>query len=86
MKCRDQCGACCIAPSIELPMPNMPCGKAAGVVCVNLDSNNFSCKIWGHSDYPAHCGNFMPGSDVCGESREGAMLLIEAMELATKPL
>ncbi|MCF5019628.1 YkgJ family cysteine cluster protein, partial [Pseudomonas lactis] len=29
MKCREGCGACCIAPSISSPLPGMPQGKPA---------------------------------------------------------
>jgi Fe-S-cluster containining protein len=39
LKCRDLCGACCIAPSISSSIPGMPNGKPAGVVCVHLDEN-----------------------------------------------
>ena len=31
MECRSSCGACCIAPSINSPIPGMPHGKPAGV-------------------------------------------------------
>ena len=37
MQCRSGCGACCIAPSINEPLPGMPQGKPAGVRCVHLD-------------------------------------------------
>ena len=36
MKCREACGACCIAPSIKQPFFGMPLGKPAGEVCVHL--------------------------------------------------
>ena len=45
MKCRKLCGSCCIAPSINSPLPGMPNGKPAGVPCVNLDEN-FLCRIF----------------------------------------
>jgi hypothetical protein len=34
MECRSGCGACCVAPSINAPLPGMPQGKPAGVRCV----------------------------------------------------
>lgn len=83
MKCRPACGACCIAPSINTPMPNMPQGKAANEPCANLDLNTLYCRIWENSEYPKHCYDFVPCEDVCGESREEALQLIQTLETLT---
>ena len=36
LACRDGCGACCIAPSISSPIPDMPAGKPAGVIGITI--------------------------------------------------
>jgi hypothetical protein len=61
----------------------MPAGKPAGVVCANLDRRDQRCLIWGSEDYPQVCRRFMPAVEVCGETREQAIHLIDAMERAT---
>ena len=45
LACRDGCGACCIAPSISSPIPDMPAGKPAGVRCAQLDEHA-RCRIF----------------------------------------
>ena len=84
MQCRKECGACCIAPSINSPLPNMPNGKPAGVRCFNL-SEDYLCKIFGHPDRPQLCDGFKPGTDVCGTTREEALQLISILEAETAP-
>ena len=79
MKCREQCGACCIAPSISSPLPGMPEGKPAGVPCIHL-TEDYSCMIYGHPDKPAVCSDFLADPDVCGISREEALILLTALE------
>lgn len=83
MQCRPNCGACCIAPSISSPLPNMPNGKPAGVPCVNLHLETFECLIWGDENYPAVCRAFNATKDVCGESRSDAIHLIQMLEIHT---
>ncbi len=83
MECRRGCGACCIAPSINNPIPGMPQGKPAGVPCVNLDRDTGDCRIWGQDNYPKACRAFSPENAVCGQNREEALRLIEALELRT---
>lgn len=85
MQCRPNCGACCIAPSISSPLPNMPNGKPAGVPCVNLHPETFECSVWNHTDYPNVCRSFTAMRDVCGEDREGAIDLILLWENQTQP-
>ncbi|MEN8229729.1 MAG: YkgJ family cysteine cluster protein [Bacteroidota bacterium] len=79
MKCRDLCGACCIAPSISSPIPGMPDGKPAGKACIHL-SEAYQCKIYDHPLRPDVCNNFKADPEVCGTSREEAMLLLGALE------
>lgn len=83
MECRPHCGACCIAPSINTPMPNMPTGKPANEPCANLDLSTYFCQIWESEDYPKHCRGFLPCEDVCGASREEALVLIAELEVLT---
>ena len=78
------CGACCIAPSISSPIPGMPNGKPAGVRCVQLDERN-ACRIFGQPERPAVCASLRPSTAMCGASREEAMRMLAAMEVATAP-
>ncbi|WP_101757631.1 YkgJ family cysteine cluster protein [Oceanicoccus sp. KOV_DT_Chl] len=82
MDCRNGCGACCIATSITLPLPGMPEGKPAGVVCINLD-DDYRCQLFGTEERPALCEQFKAAPDVCGNDRTHALQLISALELAT---
>lgn len=83
MTCRA-CGACCVAISISSPIPGMPNGKPAGVRCLHLTEENL-CALFERPERPAVCGEYQPSPDFCGESREGAMRLISAAELLTRP-
>jgi len=84
MKCRDDCGACCIAPSINSAIPGMPNGKPAGVNCVQLDSQN-RCMIFGKPERPAFCASLQPSLEMCGNNREQAMFWLTNLERLTKP-
>ncbi|MBR1965892.1 MAG: YkgJ family cysteine cluster protein [Lentisphaeria bacterium] len=81
-ECRKNCGACCIAPSISSPIPGMPDGKAAGVPCVNLDSE-MRCRIFDSPDRPAVCGSLQPSEEMCGSCRRDAMQYLEELEKMT---
>ena len=81
MPCQ-QCGACCIAPSITTPMPDMPNGKPAGVRCVNLDNRNL-CTLYGKPERPAFCSGWKPRPEVCGKSFDQAMKNIATLEHET---
>lgn len=85
MQCRAGCGACCIAPSINTPLPGMPDGKPAGVPCLHLDAQ-LRCALFGDPRRPALCAAFMPEPAVCGDSRDDALQLIAALELASQPV
>lgn len=83
MKCRDGCGACCIAPSISSPIPGMPHGKPAGVRCVQLDEQE-RCRIFGSPQRPACCGGLQPSADMCGDERAHALVWLAQLERATR--
>lgn len=94
MQCRASCGACCIAPSINSPIPGMPNGKPAGVRCVQLNDDNL-CKIFGKPERPAFCGSLQPSLEMCGgeslghktsaQAREYAMTWLRQLEKLTRP-
>jgi hypothetical protein len=84
MNCRDRCGACCIAPSINSPIPGMPNGKPAGVRCVQLDGAE-RCKLFGDPRRPAFCLGLQPNVEMCGDSREHALQFLACLESSTRP-
>jgi len=84
MQCRSGCGACCIAPSINSPIPGMPHGKPAGVPCVQLDANNL-CLIFGKPERPAFCGSLQPSLEMCGDNQEYAIQWLTELEILSRP-
>ncbi len=84
MACRAGCGACCIAPSINTPLPGMPQGKPAGIACVNLDED-MRCRLFGDPARPAFCASLKPCVTMCGDSRSEAMSILAALEVVTAP-
>lgn len=84
MKCRKQCGACCIAPSITSKLPLMPKGKPAGVPCIHLDEE-YLCKIFNSPERPKVCSAFQAEESICGENRDMAMATLTYLEGATIP-
>jgi len=84
IKCRMDCGACCIAPSISSPIPGMPKGKPAGERCVQLTENN-KCKLFGDPKRPKVCGGLLPSSEMCGDTAKEAMAYLKALEEETSP-
>jgi Fe-S-cluster containining protein len=83
--CRPHCAACCIAPSINTPLPAMPGGKPAGVPCVQLDEE-LRCKVFGKPERPAFCYSLQASVEMCGESRDHALAWLAQLEHATKPV
>lgn len=79
MSCR-KCGACCEAPSITSPIPGMPCGKPAGVVCINRGPD-MTCMIY--ENRPAVCRNFSTTRDLCGISYDDAVHRLGELESLT---
>ena len=89
MQCRESCGACCIAPSINSPIPGMPNGKPAGVRCIQLDDQN-RCMIFGKPERPAFCVSLKASLEMCGgdqleNPQEHAMVWLSQLEVLTKP-
>ena len=84
MDCRPGCAACCIAPSISSPLPGLPDGKPAGVACPHLDEA-LRCRLFGRPERPAVCGSLPPSPEMCGETREHALLFLAHLEHATRP-
>ena len=82
MECRENCGACCIAPSINTGFYGMPEGKPAGVPCVHLDEA-FSCKLFNRPERPPVCSGFAAELSICGSSQEQALAIISELELIT---
>lgn len=80
--CRAGCGACCIALSISSPIPGMPGGKPAGVRCVQLTDDNL-CRLWGMPERPEVCNRLRPSREMCGSTREEAMVYLTWLEEAT---
>jgi uncharacterized protein len=62
----------------------MPNGKPAGVACVQLTAE-LACAIFGQPERPAVCSGLQPQADMCGETREHALLWLQHLELATSP-
>lgn len=79
MKCRTNCGACCIAISISSPIPGMPDGKPAGVPCVHLTGDN-RCAIFHSPERPRVCAGFQAEKLVCGNSRDEALKILSELE------
>ncbi|MBS0512492.1 MAG: YkgJ family cysteine cluster protein [Proteobacteria bacterium] len=82
MDCRPGCAACCIAPSISSPIPGMPQGKPAGARCIQLDEHDH-CKLFGDPRRPAVCSSLQPSTEMCGDSREAAMIWLTRLERLT---
>ncbi len=79
MKCREFCGACCIAPSISASIPGMENGKPAGVRCIHL-TEDYRCDIFDSPDRPNVCARFMAEPDFCGSTRDEAMKILTMLE------
>ena len=76
--CRPGCGACCIAPSIS------SLKKPAGQACVHLDADML-CAIFGRPERPACCSGLQPSAEMCGDSREYALVWLGKLEKLTAP-
>jgi len=62
----------------------MPQGKPAGVACVQLDED-LRCRIFGHSERPACCRGLAPSAEMCGDTREQALIWLNDLETRTRP-
>lgn len=79
LKCRDECGACCVAPAIKQSFYGMPQGKPAGVACVHLD-RHFRCGLFDDARRPDVCRQFTPEPDFCGQNRNEALTIMLTLE------
>jgi len=84
MACRPGCAACCVVISISSPLPGHPCGKPAGVRCVNLDPDGL-CALYGSDAYPTVCRNFCPDPAFCGLVDDEAYERLAELERITRP-
>lgn len=62
----------------------MPHGKPAGIPCVQLD-DDLRCRLFGLPERPAFCVSLRPQREMCGHSRDEAMSVLAALEIATLP-
>lgn len=62
----------------------MPGGKPAGVRCVQLTAEH-RCAIFGRPERPACCSGLRPSMQMCGSTREEALLRLQFLEEATRP-
>lgn len=79
MKC-NQCGACCIAPSISTVIPGTGKNKPAGVRCVYL-SSDMKCEIY--ASRPAVCRDYTPTRELCGNNFAEAFFRLDRLEMLT---
>ncbi|WP_431634440.1 YkgJ family cysteine cluster protein [Enterobacter hormaechei] len=84
MDCRSDCGACCTAPSISSPIPDMPEGKPANTRCVQLSDTNL-CMIFGSPLRPKVCSGLQPTAEMCGSTRQQAITYLLELEALTAP-
>ncbi len=78
IKCREQCGACCIAISISSPIPGMPDGKPAGVRCIHL-LEDYRCALWDDPSRPKVCSDYKAEEEFCGSTREDALRILASL-------
>lgn len=62
----------------------MPAGKPAGVPCVQL-AEDLSCTLFGSERRPSVCASLQPSAEMCGESRDRALSMLDALERLTSP-
>jgi len=62
----------------------MPNGKPANTRCVQLDDQQ-RCKIFASPLRPAVCAGLQPDAEMCGRSREEAMIFLLQLEADTAP-
>ena len=62
----------------------MPHGKPAGVRCVQLTDDN-RCLLFGKPERPEVCSRLRPNEEMCGSTREEALVYLSFLEQATRP-
>jgi hypothetical protein len=60
----------------------MPNGKPAGVRCVQLAAD-YRCRIFGQPERPAVCSSLRPHVEMCGSTRNEAMIYLTTLERLT---
>lgn len=81
-QCRENCGACCIAPSISSEIPGMPNGKPANQPCIHLN-HQYQCKLFGQPTRPVVCGRLKPCYEMCGKNQQEALDYLTTLERLT---
>jgi uncharacterized protein len=79
MECRQNCGACCIMPSISSSIPGMANGKPGGVRCIHL-TDDLRCAIFNSPSRPRVCDGFKADELVCGSNRNEALQILGELE------
>ncbi len=79
MECRNNCGACCIEPSINSAIEGMPDGKPAGEKCIHL-TDDFKCLLFNSPKRPRFCIDFKAEELVCGNNRDEALNILSNLE------
>ncbi|SFF53727.1 hypothetical protein SAMN04488120_107111 [Fontimonas thermophila] len=62
----------------------MPGGKPAGVPCIHLD-DEMRCRLYGDPRRPAVCARLAPNPEMCGDTREHALVFLRDLERLTQP-
>jgi len=62
----------------------MPNGKPTGVRCIQLDTEN-RCMIFDKAERPKFCASLQSSLEMCGETREQAIIWLANLEQLTKP-
>jgi hypothetical protein len=62
----------------------MPEGKPVGVRCVQLTDDD-RCLLFGKPGRPEVCSRLRPTEEMCGSTREEALVYLRGLERATRP-
>jgi hypothetical protein len=62
----------------------MPNGKPAGVKCIHL-LTDFKCGIFNDNSRPSFCASLKPSLEMCGETRNEAIIWLTRLERLTQP-
>ncbi len=62
----------------------MPCGKPAGIACLQL-LPDYRCALFGRPERPAVCVSLRPSETMCGANPDEALAYLSELEIATKP-
>jgi hypothetical protein len=62
----------------------MPHGKPAGIPCVQL-LPDLRCALFGRPERPAFCTGLRPSEEMCGSTREEALVHLHRLERLSRP-